>query len=61
MTTHKLYLDLFLDLFNGEAISYGIAKVPSAMNILGALDKAVAVTRDGSYRRTFHSGQRWGY
>ena len=25
MTMHKLYLDPFMDMFNGEIISYGIA------------------------------------
>ena len=27
---HKLYLDPFMDMFNGEIISYGIDKRPSA-------------------------------
>lgn len=28
MTMHKLYLDPFMDMFNGEIISYGIDKRP---------------------------------
>jgi len=34
MTMRKLYLDPFMDMCNGEIISYGIAKQPSAQNIM---------------------------
>ena len=57
MTMRKLYLDLC----NGEIISYGIAKQPSAQNIMNALEQAVKVTSDCPYRRTFHSDQGWAY
>ena len=36
MTMRKLYLDPFMDMCNGEIISYGIAKQPSAQNIMKA-------------------------
>ena len=61
MTMRKLYLDPIMDKCNGEIISYGIAKQPSAQNIMNALEQAVKVTSDCPYRRTFHSDQGWAY
>ena len=61
MTIHKLYLDPFMDMCNGEILSYGIAKKPSAKNVIDALDKAIEITSDCPYRRTFHSDQGWAY
>ena len=46
MTMRKLYLDPFMYMCNGEIISYGIAKQPSAQNIMNALEQAVKVTSD---------------
>ena len=34
MVIKKLYLDPFLDMFNGEILSYGITQTPSAVSIL---------------------------
>ncbi|MBF1172291.1 MAG: IS3 family transposase [[Eubacterium] sulci] len=61
MTMHKLYLDPFMDMCNGEILSYGIDKHPSAKNIMDALEHAIAITSDCPYRRTFHSDQGWAY
>ena len=61
LTLHKLYLDPFLDMFNDEIISYGIAKRPSAESILEAQAEAIEITADCPYRRTFHSDQGWAY
>lgn len=61
ITTKKLYLDPFLDMCNGEIISYGIDKKPSAENVMNALNIAIEVTSDCPYRRTFHSDQGWAY
>ena len=61
MTMHKAYLDPFLDMYNGEIISFGIAKHPSAQNIMEALEKAINITSDCPYRRIFHSDQGWAY
>ncbi len=61
MVTHKLYLDPFMDMCNGEIISFGIDKHPSAINVMNALEKAIEVTSDCPYRRTFHSDQGWAY
>jgi len=61
MTMHKLYLDPFMDMFNGEIISYSISKKPSAHSILNALNQAVEITSDCPFRRTYHSDQGWAY
>ena len=61
MTMHKLYLDPFMDMYNGEILSYGIDRHPSAINVKNALNKAIEITADCPYRRTFHSDQGWAY
>lgn len=61
MTIHKLYLDPFMDMCNGEILSYGIGKKPSAKNIMEALNEAIEITADCPFRRTFHSDQGWAY
>jgi putative transposase len=57
----KLYLDPFMDLFNGEILSYSIDRRPTAKNVMDALKEAIAITSDCPYRRTFHSDQGWAY
>ena len=61
MTIKKLYLDPFMDMYNGEILSYSITKQPSATGILTALKTAIKHTSDCPYRRTFHSDQGWAY
>lgn len=61
MAMHKLYLDPFMDMCNGEIISLAISKKPTAKNIMTALEQAIEVTSDCPYRRTFHSDQGWAY
>ncbi len=61
MVMRKLYLDPFMDMCNGEILSYGIAKHPSAINVMNALNEAIEITSDCPYRRTFHSDQGWAY
>ena len=61
MTMHKLYLDPFMDMCNGEIISFGISRQPSAETIMDALNRAIEATSDCRYRRTFHSDQGWAY
>ena len=61
MTMHKLYLDPFMDMCNGETLSYGIDKQPSAANVMNALNKVIRATSDCPFRRTFHSDQGWTY
>ena len=61
MTMHKLYLDPFMDMCNGEILSYSIDKRPSAQNVINALNEAIETTSDCPFRRTFHSDQGWAY
>ncbi len=61
MIIKKLYLDPFMDLYNREIISYGISQKPSSESIIQALSKAIEITSDCKYRRTFHSDQGWAY
>jgi transposase InsO family protein len=61
MIIKKLYLDPFMDMCNREIISYGISRRPSAENIMIPLNKAIEITSDCKYRRTFHSDQGWAY
>lgn len=61
MVIKKLYLDPFLDMFNGEILSYGISKTPSAISILAAQKQEIEITSDCPYRRTFHSDRGWAY
>ena len=61
MTIKKLYLDPFMDMFNGEILSYSITMQPSAMGIMTALKTAIKLTSDCPYRRTFHSDRGWAY
>ncbi len=61
MVIKKLYLDPFMDLYNGEILSFSINKRPSANGIINALNKAILRTNDCGYRRTFHSDQGWAY
>ena len=42
---------------NEEILSYGIDKKPSAKNVMDAFDKAIEITSDCPYKRTFHSDQ----
>lgn len=61
MHIKKLYLDPFMDLFNREILSYSISQSPSGENVMRALNKAIEVTSDCKYRRTFHSDRGWAY
>ncbi len=61
MIIKKLYLDPFLDMFNGEILSYSITKSPSAEGVMNALNQAIQATNDCKYRRTFHSDRGWAY
>jgi transposase InsO family protein len=61
MVIKKLYLDPFLDMYNGEILSYSISKSPSAAGIMSAQKKAIEITSDCPYRRTFHSDRGWAY
>lgn len=57
----KLYLNPYLDMYNGEIISYEISKQPTLKPILRALEKAIEVTSVNKGKRIFHSDQGWAY
>jgi transposase InsO family protein len=57
----KLYLNPFLNMFNGEILSYRISEAPTLKPILAAQKEAIDCTADCPYRRTFHSDQGWAY
>ncbi len=59
--TRKLYLNPYLDMYNGEIISYSISERPNLESIILPLEEAIKRTADCPYRRTFHSDQGWGY
>lgn len=61
MIIKKAYLDPFLDMFNGEILSFRLSERPNAKAILDALDEAIEVSKVCPYRRTIHSDQGWGY
>lgn len=57
----KLYLDPFIDMLNDEILSYSITQTSSAVEILSAQKKAIEITSDCPYRRTFHSDRGWAH
>ncbi|WKD56485.1 MULTISPECIES: IS3 family transposase [Lactococcus] len=57
----KAYLNPYMDLFNREIVSFEISKQPNFIAISNALSKAIEITSDCPYRRTFHSDQGWAY
>ena len=57
----KLYLNPYLDMYNGEIISYEISKHPTLEPILKALEKAIEITSVNKEERIFHSDQGWAY
>lgn len=61
MQVKKLYLNPFLDMFNGEIISYSITSSPTLEAIITALEEAILKTSDCKFKRIFHSDQGWAY
>lgn len=57
----KAYLDPYLDMFNGEILSYRLSERPNAKAILDALDEAIIIAKKCPYRTTIHTDQGWGY
>lgn len=60
MFGEKLYLSPILDLFNGEIMSYQIAKRPLFKMVTDMLDKALERLKDGD-TPILHSDQGWQY
>lgn len=61
MQINKLYLNPFLDMYNGEIISFSISKRPTLDSIIKPLKQAVVKTSNCKFKRTFHSDQGWAY
>ena len=61
MQVKKLYLNPFLDMFNGEIISYSITSSPTLDAVIIPLEEAISKTADCKYKRIFHSDQGWAY
>lgn len=61
MQVKKLYLNPFLDMFNGEIISYSITSSPTLEAITIPLEEAISKTSDCKFKRIFHSDQGWAY
>ncbi len=55
----KLYLNPYMDMYNSEILSYSISKHSSVQDINTSLDKAIKITSDCPYRRTFHGDRGW--
>lgn len=61
MVIKKAYLDPFMDMYNSEILVYTFDKQASAINIMKAQEKAIEITSDCPFRRTFHSDRGWAY
>lgn len=61
VTIKKAYLDAFLDMFNGEIISYRLSERPNVQAIHDAQLEAIERTSDCLFLRTFHSDRGWAY
>ena len=61
MQVKKLYLNPFLDMYNGEIISYSITSAPTIDAVLTPLEEAIFKTSDCKFKRIFHSDQGWAY
>jgi transposase InsO family protein len=57
----KLYFTPFIDMFNGEILSYSISKQPTYPSVLKPLDKAIEITNTSNTETIFHSDQGWPY
>ena len=60
-TDKKLYFDAYLDMYNGEIVSFSISKTPNLEAILKPLEEAIRKTSDCQTTRIFHSDQGWAY
>lgn len=61
MNIKKAYLDPFLDMFNGETLSFRLSERSNAKAIMDALDETIEITKNCPYRTTIHTDQGWGY
>lgn len=57
----KAYLDPYLDMYNGEILSYRLSKKPNAKAVLDGLSEVIKKVEKASYRTTIHTDQGWAY
>lgn len=57
----KAYLDPYLDMFNGEILSYRLSERPNAKAVLEGLQEVITLTKDAPFRTTVHTDQGWAY
>src|SRR5699024_2849640 len=57
----KAYLDPYLDMFNGEILSYRLSKSPNAKAVLDGLNEVIKLAKRCPYRTTIHTDQGWAY
>lgn len=53
----KLYLNIFMDMYNSEIISYSISKAPTLNAVIEVVDKAIRIVKDCPTQSIFHSDQ----
>src|SRR5699024_7096453 len=57
----KAYLDPYLDMFNGEILTYRLSKKPNAKAVLDGLNEVMEQVKHARYRTTIHTDQGWAY
>lgn len=57
----KAYLDPYLDMFNGEILSYCLSKKPNAKAVLVGLNEVIEKAKHAHFRTTVHTDQGWAY
>ncbi len=57
----KAYLDPYLDMFNGEILSYRLSKNPNAKAVMDGLEEVIKLIKQSPYRATIHTDQGWAY
>ncbi|MCD2138728.1 IS3 family transposase [Salinicoccus halitifaciens] len=57
----KLYLSPFMDVFNGEILSYKIGRAPTLDIAVTPLEELIRQRPTLDYRMTVHSDQGWNY
>src|SRR5699024_9755386 len=57
----KAYLDPYLDMFNGEILSFHLSRKPNAEAVLNGLKEVIELVKNAPYRTTIHTDQGWAY
>ena len=57
----KAYLDPYLDMFNGEILSYRLSRKPNAKAVLDGLQEVINLIEQATFRTTIHTDQGWAY